>query len=92
MITTAAAVQASGDTEAGWPSGKTFSGSEPAAVRCWSSQRNRANASLRSPRYAAVMARLAVTFVQLTPSRRQDPPGANPPAGRDISDGACSQA
>ena len=85
MITTAAAVQASGDTEAGWPSARLLR------------QRTCSRGAIKPPQprhrphlaeECCAMARLPVTFVQPTPSRH-DPPGASPPPGRDISNGAA---
>src|SRR3954452_4029610 len=82
VITTAAADQASGATEAGRPFQSTFSGIEPDAVRWASIHRSQPTAPCRSPFAASVIAAVAVMLVQLIPSRRHDPPGARPPAGR----------
>ena len=82
---TAAAVQASGATEAGRPSASTFSGNDPAAVRCRSSQPARPARCSRSPerRGGQRVRRRHVGPADPVPPPR--PAGASPPAGRAIA-------
>ena len=67
-MATSDAVHASGATAAGRPSWSTFSGNDPAAVRCSPSQPSSASALSRCPVAAQAAAKSAVSGVQLMPS------------------------